>query len=313
MLVGEPSLMGGDFGEEDERLITRLENNQIEPKTTFPNSNNMLQQQQQQTNRMLSQGTNLQLNDNDVQFQLAMNLPGPQPQQPANSFPNISISPPIQLNDMTSPMHPTRPHSLQSQLSNSGNNNIQSSPIPPRPQSTSGLVQLSSSFFDNNTSNSHNPEHQSEPSSMDPLNNSSLVPSPLGANSLPSPNSFNPTTSLTTSSSNMASSSANSASNTGGGDPDLPDLNLAAVSSLVNPSNQPSTSSSAIASSSVTSHTQTSNSNPTGNISPQTITQQQQQQQSLVAAPTAQAGNNEGNKSNANDVHSQSISLANFS
>lgn len=30
MVVGEPSLMGGDFGEEDERLITRLENNQFD-------------------------------------------------------------------------------------------------------------------------------------------------------------------------------------------------------------------------------------------------------------------------------------------
>ncbi|OQV23850.1 LIM domain-binding protein 2 [Hypsibius exemplaris] len=31
MIVGEPTLMGGDFGDEDERLITRLENNQFDP------------------------------------------------------------------------------------------------------------------------------------------------------------------------------------------------------------------------------------------------------------------------------------------
>jgi len=30
MVVGEPTLMGGEFGDEDERLITRLENTQIE-------------------------------------------------------------------------------------------------------------------------------------------------------------------------------------------------------------------------------------------------------------------------------------------
>jgi LIM domain-binding protein 1 len=30
MVVGEPTLMGGEFGDEDERLITRLENNQFE-------------------------------------------------------------------------------------------------------------------------------------------------------------------------------------------------------------------------------------------------------------------------------------------
>jgi hypothetical protein len=31
MVVGEPSLMGGEFGEEDERLISRLENTQYDP------------------------------------------------------------------------------------------------------------------------------------------------------------------------------------------------------------------------------------------------------------------------------------------
>lgn len=31
MVVGEPTLMGGEFGDEDERLITRLENQQYEP------------------------------------------------------------------------------------------------------------------------------------------------------------------------------------------------------------------------------------------------------------------------------------------
>merc|ERR1712071_594349 len=31
MVVGEPSLMGGEFGDEDERLITRLENTQYDP------------------------------------------------------------------------------------------------------------------------------------------------------------------------------------------------------------------------------------------------------------------------------------------
>jgi hypothetical protein len=31
MVVGEPSLMGGEFGEEDERLITRLENSNYDP------------------------------------------------------------------------------------------------------------------------------------------------------------------------------------------------------------------------------------------------------------------------------------------
>jgi len=36
MVVGEPSLMGGEFGDEDERLITRLENNQYDPTAAGP-------------------------------------------------------------------------------------------------------------------------------------------------------------------------------------------------------------------------------------------------------------------------------------
>ena len=45
MVVGEPTLMGGEFGDEDERLITRLENAQFEPNgenedgTTTENNN----------------------------------------------------------------------------------------------------------------------------------------------------------------------------------------------------------------------------------------------------------------------------------
>lgn len=50
LMVGEPTLMGSDFGEEDERMITRLENNQFsnpihvksedhDTNSTFPNLN----------------------------------------------------------------------------------------------------------------------------------------------------------------------------------------------------------------------------------------------------------------------------------
>lgn len=38
MVVGEPSLMGGEFGDEDERLITRLENNQYDPTSGGPSN-----------------------------------------------------------------------------------------------------------------------------------------------------------------------------------------------------------------------------------------------------------------------------------
>jgi LIM domain-binding protein 1 len=38
MVVGEPSLMGGEFGDEDERVITRLENNQFDPNAGGPSN-----------------------------------------------------------------------------------------------------------------------------------------------------------------------------------------------------------------------------------------------------------------------------------
>ena len=43
MVVGEPALMGGEFGDEDERLITRLENQQFEPNTAEPEENKPFQ------------------------------------------------------------------------------------------------------------------------------------------------------------------------------------------------------------------------------------------------------------------------------
>lgn len=40
MVVGEPSLMGGEFGDEDERLITRLENTQYDAANSMDHENN---------------------------------------------------------------------------------------------------------------------------------------------------------------------------------------------------------------------------------------------------------------------------------
>lgn len=40
MVVGEPSLMGGEFGDEDERLITRLENTQYDSTNSLDHDNN---------------------------------------------------------------------------------------------------------------------------------------------------------------------------------------------------------------------------------------------------------------------------------
>lgn len=40
MVVGEPSLMGGEFGDEDERLITRLENTQYDAANSMDHDQN---------------------------------------------------------------------------------------------------------------------------------------------------------------------------------------------------------------------------------------------------------------------------------
>ena len=60
MVVGEPTLMGGEFGDEDERLITRLENQQFENSTgedeKFPNSPSVQQAQQQQVQQQQQHG-----------------------------------------------------------------------------------------------------------------------------------------------------------------------------------------------------------------------------------------------------------------
>lgn len=40
MVVGEPSLMGGEFGDEDERLITRLENTQYDAANSLDHPDN---------------------------------------------------------------------------------------------------------------------------------------------------------------------------------------------------------------------------------------------------------------------------------
>ncbi|ENN80209.1 hypothetical protein YQE_03361, partial [Dendroctonus ponderosae] len=39
MVVGEPSLMGGEFGDEDERMITRLENSQYDAANSLDHDN----------------------------------------------------------------------------------------------------------------------------------------------------------------------------------------------------------------------------------------------------------------------------------
>lgn len=39
MVVGEPTLMGGEFGDEDERLITRLENSQYDAANSLDHEN----------------------------------------------------------------------------------------------------------------------------------------------------------------------------------------------------------------------------------------------------------------------------------
>ncbi len=198
MVVGEPGLMGGDFGEEDERLITRLENNQIEI-----NSSHALHHQQQQ----------------HMQYQ--------------HHFNNPSRSSPIQLVNADMHSHPTRPHSLQSHLSQP---NVSPSlmSLPPRPQSTSSHLLASSSVHEPTT-------HLQSPSTNQiDTNNSNTIMSSLineaneiaDGGSSSGTNVFNPITSA----SNLASSSDAMDFN----EPNIGSIPTAAAPAV----NQPSTSSS---------------------------------------------------------------------
>lgn len=44
MVVGEPSMMGGEYGEEDERTISRVENTQFDPNAMQNSLSNMSHQ-----------------------------------------------------------------------------------------------------------------------------------------------------------------------------------------------------------------------------------------------------------------------------
>jgi len=246
MVVGEPGLMGGDFGEEDERLITRLENNQIEI-----NSSHALHHQQQQQHMQYQQ----------------------------HHFNNPSRSSPIQLVNADMHSHPTRPHSLQSHLSQP---NVSPSlmSLPPRPQSTSSHLLASSSVHEPTT-------HLQSPSTNQiDTNNSNTIMSSLineaneiaDGGSSSGTNVFNPITSA----SNLASSSDGMDFN----EPNIGPILTAAAPAV----NQPSTSSSSIASSSAMSPNQSSPSNNNNN------------------------NNNTTSSSNKSDVQQgQSISLSNYS
>lgn len=58
MVVGEPSLMGGEFGDEDERLITRLENSQYDAANSLdPHSHDTSGGQPQHPHQFHSEST----------------------------------------------------------------------------------------------------------------------------------------------------------------------------------------------------------------------------------------------------------------
>jgi len=87
MVVGEPSLMGGEFGDEDERLITRLENNQFDSSAVPTNGLENDDQFAVQTN---------QSNINQPQNQQQMNQP---PSNQQNQW-QINSGPPTPLNQV---------------------------------------------------------------------------------------------------------------------------------------------------------------------------------------------------------------------
>ncbi|KER32100.1 hypothetical protein T265_12852, partial [Opisthorchis viverrini] len=110
MIVGEPTLMGGDFGDEDERLITRLENTQYDaamnanphmhPNFSSPNETpNLISSPPGSVNLPMNSGPH---SLPGVQFRTALSLGGP------NSHPGMAMNDPVFSNSLLSTsQHPS--------------------------------------------------------------------------------------------------------------------------------------------------------------------------------------------------------------
>ncbi|VDO05530.1 unnamed protein product [Rodentolepis nana] len=92
LIVGEPTLMGGDFGEDDERMITRLENSQFDPAAAAA----LAAAQQQQQMNAVAAGSQMPISHHQQQqqqqpFSRPPSFPPPAFQSTASSPPSGMI------------------------------------------------------------------------------------------------------------------------------------------------------------------------------------------------------------------------------
>lgn len=88
MVVGEPSMMGGDFGDDNERMITRLENTQYDP--SAPVSLDMENADFAANNNNLNGGNHVESNHNRI---VSPSLIDQTPNRQAQQIPALSASP----------------------------------------------------------------------------------------------------------------------------------------------------------------------------------------------------------------------------
>ena len=162
MIVGEPSLMGGEMDDEDERYITRLENSQYEPNN--PASSHPPPQYLSPTHQMPPSFPPQQPNPN-LQSLL---------HQKQQFIPNSPLMHPNQMKreQMSFPGSPQQPQQLPSMFSAGGpptpNTNVNSNVFPPpstpvNGDSTAGGKRTSIASLPGNTSTTTNNSSSSPP------------------------------------------------------------------------------------------------------------------------------------------------------
>ena len=88
MIVGEPTLMGGEFGDKDERLIARLENTQYDPSelpdVAAPDTNSVDHQHSRSLASAISTSTGYVVGPPGSGTMLPRNLPQRPPSPPSS-------------------------------------------------------------------------------------------------------------------------------------------------------------------------------------------------------------------------------------
>lgn len=109
MVVGEPSMMGGDFGDDNERMITRLENTQYDPTASTPSNaeeSDSMNASAGNDNGISNSNSNSNIDSNIENHIMSPSLLQQRQQQPSQA---------LQMPHHTSPQHHRQQTSVQQQ------------------------------------------------------------------------------------------------------------------------------------------------------------------------------------------------------